>query len=68
MTLPFEKYEFESIKSHRAEKVEKNEIEIFKQNHLLNFKMRQSSWNNIPTPLKEMFQFVVDFCINQDIK
>ena len=25
MTLPFEKYEFESIKSHRAEKVEKNE-------------------------------------------
>jgi len=35
---------------------------------LLNFKMRQSSWNNIPTPLKEMFQFVVDFCVNQDIK
>ena len=41
--------------------------QTFKQDHYLTKQLKAISWNNIPLPLKEMFEHLVDYSLTQEV-
>lgn len=60
--------EFPTILSHRDRLAQPQIAAEYCQNHALQFKMKSTSWNNIPKSVQDMFATLVEFTVQQDLK
>ena len=59
---------FDDIESHKGNLNDHVKIKTYDEIHHLRRCMQKTSWNNIPLPLKEMIEVLIDDHIRQDIK
>jgi hypothetical protein len=59
---------FEGIKSHLGEKLNDRVMaQRYVDDHNLTYKMKHTHWNNVPPCIRDMFQSLVDYNIQQEI-